>query len=163
MAVNREQNLRFVTIMVAFTGVVLAVYHDNALGVLLAPVTTATARLTLAVLQWFNIDAACLATVLSHPGGFAYDISYRCTGVLPAAFLVVAILAYPASPRRKCAGLALGVPALIGLNLARLVHLFYLGVYHRTMFDVAHAVLWEGILISAIFGLWFGWTRWADC
>ena len=162
MHLTRQLNLRFVAVMVGFAGVALLTYREDVLGALLAPLTTWTARVTLALLYWLGIAATRMATVVSHPSGFAYEIHYRCTGFLPVAFLMTAILAYPGCWRRKLVGLAVGVPVLIALNLTRLVHLFYLGVHHPATFDFAHTVLWEGLFVFAIFGLWVGWTRWIN-
>ncbi len=162
MSLTRHLNLRFAVVMAVFAGVVLLTYREDMLGPLLAPLTTLTARMTLALLHWGGMEAARVTTVLSHPGGFAYEIYYRCTGFLPVAFLTASILASPGPLRRKCVGLAVGVPILIGLNLARLAHLFYLGVHNPAAFELAHTVVWEGFLILAIFGIWLGWTRWSD-
>lgn len=162
MNVSKQVNLRFATVMAVFATIVFVTYREEVLGTLLAPLTMLTARMTLALLHWLGMEAARAATVISHPEGFAYEIYYRCTGFLPVAFLTVAILPSPAPLRYKSIGLAVGVPILIVLNLTRLVHLFYLGVYHPTAFDFAHAVLWQGLLILVTFGLWLGWTRWSD-
>ena len=159
MHLTRQLNLRFVAAMVGFAGVALLTYREDVLGAPLAPVTMWAARVTLALLHWLGIEATRVATVISHPSGFAYEIYYRCTGFLPVAFLTTAILATPGHWRRKLVGLAVGVPALIAVNLTRLVHLFYLGVHNPATFDFAHSVLWEGFLILAILGLWLGWAR----
>ena len=97
--------------------------------------------------------------VLSHPAGFGYEIYYRCTGVLPAAFLVVAVLAVPADGRRKLAGIALGVPLVFLLNLARLASLFYIGVFYPDAFPLAHQVLWEAVVAAFVVGYWLCWMR----
>jgi exosortase H (IPTLxxWG-CTERM-specific) len=162
MHLTRQVNLRFVAVMFGFTGVALVTYREDVLGGLLAPLTAWTARATVALLHWLGIEATRVGTVVSHPSGFAYEIYYRCTGFLPVAFLATAILAYPGCWRRKLVGVSVGVPVLISLNLTRLVHLFYLGVHHPAVFDLAHSVMWEGFLILAILGLWLGWTRWSD-
>jgi exosortase H (IPTLxxWG-CTERM-specific) len=162
MPVTRQLNLRFALVMVGFAGVTLLTYREDVLGALLAPLTTWTARVTLALLHWVGMEATRMATVVSHPSGFAYEIYYRCTGFLPVAFLMTAILASPGHWRRKLVGLVVGVPVLIALNLTRLVHLFYVGVYHPAAFDLAHSVLWEGFLILAILGLWLIFTRWSE-
>ena len=162
MSLTRHLNLRFAVVMAVFAGVVLLTYREDMLGPLLAPLTTLTAQITLALLHWLGMEAVRVATVISHPDGFAYEIYYRCTGILPVAFLTVSILAYPGPLRRKFVGLTVGLPVLIALNLTRLVHLFYIGVYNPAAFDAAHVVLWEGFLILAIFGLWLGSTRWSD-
>lgn len=162
MPVTRQLNLRFALVMAGFAGAVLLTYREDVLGTLLAPLTMWTARVTLALLHWLGMEATRVATVVSHPSGFAYEIYYRCIGFLPVGFLTTGILATPGRWRRKLVGLVVGVPVLIALNLTRLVHLFYVGVYHPAAFDFAHSVMWEGFLILAILGLWLSWTRWSD-
>jgi exosortase H (IPTLxxWG-CTERM-specific) len=162
MHLTRQLNLRFVAVMSGFVGAVLLTYREDVLGVLLAPLTTWTTRATLALLHWLGMEATRVATVISHPMGFAYEIYYRCTGFLPVTFLVAAILATPGPWRRKLVGLLVGVPLLIALNLTRLVHLFYLGVYHPAAFHFAHSVMWEGFLILATLGVWLVLARWFD-
>ena len=162
MCVSRQLNLRFTVVMVAFVGVVLLTYREDMLGLVLTPLTTLTAQMALGILHLLGMEAVRVATLISHPDGFAYEIYYRCTGFLPVAFLTASILASPGSLRRKLSGLAVGVSILIGLNLTRLVHLFHIGVHNPAAFDLAHTVVWEGFLILAIFGLWLGWTRWSD-
>lgn len=162
MSIAWRLNLRFAVVMGVFLGVVLLTYREHGLGSLLAPATTLTAQMTLVILHWLGMEAVRVGTVISHAGGFAYEIYYRCTGFLPVAFLSVSILASPGMLVRKFAGLVVGVPIVIGLNLTRLVHLFYLGVYDPTTFDWAHEVLWEGLIVLAVFGIWFCSTRWPE-
>ncbi len=78
------------------------------------------------------------------------------------AFLAVAICAYRSTWRLKAVGVALGVPLLLGLNMMRLVHLFYLGVYRPQLFHVAHAYAWQAVMVAAVFILWLAWTLLAD-
>lgn len=153
---------RFVAVVGGFTIVALALYREEVLGGPLAPLAAATARVAFALLQATGADAVRSATVIFQPSGFAYDINYSCTGILPAAFLVVSILAYPAAGRVRLAGLAVTVPAILALNQVRLVHLFYVGTRRPEIFDVVHLVVWEWAIIAAVFALWAAWTRWAD-
>ena len=156
-----QEKRRFNTIMVVFTAVILLLYRDDILGSLLAPLTMMTARTTLVLLHWSGFEAVQMATRIYHPDGFVYEIYYRCTGFLPAAFLIVAILAYPRPVISKIWGLTAGVSVLMVLNLARLVHLFYLGVYHPAAFDFMHTILWQGVIILTIVCLWLGWIKWS--
>ena len=55
-----------------------------------------------------------------------------------------------------------GVPILILLNLARLVHLFYIGVYRPDLFKFFHERLWDNCLILCIIILWLSWLRWSE-
>jgi exosortase H (IPTLxxWG-CTERM-specific) len=162
MFAHKQLNIRFAALMIGFVGVVFLTYREDVLGSLLTPLTMLTARTTLAVLQLYGIEVAQFGTVIYHPDGFAYEIYYRCTGVLPVGFLTVSILAYPGALRRKIIGLAAGVPILVALNFTRLIHLFHIGVYNPAIYDVAHKVLWEGFIVLAVFGLWLGWKQWSD-
>ena len=160
--VGTLHTFRFVVTMLSFTGVVLFLYRDSVLGAVLSPLATITAHATLVLLHLLGIEAAQVASQIYHPGGFAYEVYYRCTGILPAAFLAVAILAYPATWSRRAVGLALGVPILISLNLMRLVHLYCVGVHSPATFDFVHDYIWKWLLILATFGIWFGWMSWAE-
>lgn len=118
------------------------------------------AWLTQAGLQGLGIVAQRAGTELYVPGGFAYDISLGCTGLLPAAVLVVAILASPGTRGAKQWGLVVGVPLVLAVNLLRLVHLFYVGVHSPGRFVLAHEFLWEGTLVLFTFATWLVWSAW---
>lgn len=138
-------------------------FREEALGPVLAVWRVAVARATLVLIHWGGMEAVRDAAVIAHPGGFAYEISRGCTGFVPAALLATAIAAYPAAAGwKKLAGVALGVPLSLAVNLARLVHLYYLGVYRPQWFGVAHQIVWEGITVLATLALWVAWARWAD-
>jgi len=151
----------FVMKVAAFMGVFLLVYRDDLIGWLLGPWVELTARMTVALLHLLDEEAVRVGGQIHHPSGFAYEIYYRCTAVLPAALLAALIFASTAAPRRKLIGMALGVSILIAVNLVRLVHLFHLGVHRPALFEVTHGVVWELILIMATLGLWWAWSRWA--
>jgi len=145
----------------AFMSVFLLVYRQDLIGRLLGPWVELTARITVALLHFLGVEALRAGGQVHHPGGFAYEIYYRCTAVLPAALLAALTFASTASLGRQVIGMALGVCVLIALNLVRLVHLFLLGVYRPALFEVTHGVVWELILIMATLGLWWMWSRWA--
>jgi exosortase/archaeosortase family protein len=147
-------------VMGGFSGLILLMYREDLIGTLLAPFTLITAQTTLELLQWSGMEAVRVATRIYHPNGFAYEIYYRCTGFLPVALLAIAILAYPRSMKHKLWGLAVGVSVLLVLNLTRLVHLFYVGVYDPAAFNLTHTVYWQGFIILVTICLWWGWVRW---
>lgn len=146
---------------VAATVAVLATYREDLAGRALAPVVAWTAGVAAAVLDALGIPTVRHGGVLASPGGFAYEIYFRCTGYLPAVLLAIGILAWPAPPRRKLVGIVLGVPALLLLNLLRLLHLFLVGLARPDLFGLVHGVLWEGAMVLAVLGLWSAWKKWA--
>lgn len=151
----------FVIKVAAFMGVFLFVYRDALVGRLFDPWVELTVRAVLSLLHGLNIEAVRAATVIHHPNGFAYEVYYRCTGVLPVAVLTILMMAACVPLRHKLFGLAVGIPVLILLNLMRLVHLFYIGIHRPAAFDLAHGVLWEAAIMVAALGLWWCWSAWA--
>jgi exosortase/archaeosortase family protein len=152
---------RFIMKAATFMVLFLGVYRDDLLGRLLDPCTELTARATFFLLHFLNVEAVRLGSQIYHPAGFAYEIYYRCTAVLPSALLAALTFATPASLRCKLIGLCVGVSAMVALNLIRLAHLFHIGVFNPDLFDLAHGLIWEIILVSGTLGIWWIWSRWA--
>jgi exosortase H (IPTLxxWG-CTERM-specific) len=146
--------------MAGFVLVAVLGYRDEYLGPVLVPLRAATAEMALTLIRSIGLDAVRNGTVISHTAGFAYEISRGCTGVIPALLLAVGVLAWPGAGSRKLLAVVLGIPLLLELNLIRLVHLFYLGVRRPELFGVAHEVIWEAVMVLAVFALWLGFTRW---
>lgn len=155
-------NLRFVLVLAAYAVVTWVVFRDEVMGLVLGPLRMWTAEAALTMIRLVGMEAARAGSIVYHPGGFAYEISRGCTGLVGAGLLVVAIAAYPASLGRRVAGISVCVPSFVGLNLVRLVHLFSLGVHQPDVFHVYHEVVWQVGMAVAVFGLWFGWTIWAN-
>lgn len=148
--------------VIAWLGViVLARSIQDRPARILDAVAGLVASLTQAGLNVLGVAAERMGTVLYVPGGFSYDITIGCTGLMPAAVLIVAILASPGSRAAKRRGLALGLPLVLSINLLRLVHLFWIGTHTPRYFGLAHTSLWEASLVLCTFAIWLVWTRWA--
>jgi exosortase/archaeosortase family protein len=160
LGIANKPRVRFVFLVLTLAGAFLLVYREDLLGQMLVPWVDLTARMTLGLLHFLGMEAARVVSQIHHPGGFAYEIYYRCTGILPAAMLTILTMATSAPLRYKCLGLAAGIPLLIMLNLVRLVHLFHLGVHNSAAFGPAHGILWEAVIIVATLGIWQSWSRW---
>jgi exosortase/archaeosortase family protein len=128
----------------------------------LAPLTALVAALVQHLLAWDGLDVLRHGALLYVPGGFAYEVVAGCTGIVPAAMIVVAIAASPASGTARRRGLAVAVPLVLAVNLLRLAHLFYLGVHAPRHFAIAHTLLWEAALVLVTLGIWQVWWRWAQ-
>lgn len=128
---------------------------------LLAPVAELSAFAVQSLLGWTGVDVHRVGAFVFVPGRFAYEVAIGCTGLLPAGVLLAAVLASPGSAAAKWRGAVVGVPLVLGVNLLRLAHLFFLGVHTPWLFALAHTVLWEGAMVLVTFATWFVWTRWA--
>ena len=73
--------------------------------------------------------------------------------------LVAASLAFPAPWKRKLAGLAIGVVAVQGLNIVRVISLFYLGQWNFNVFEWAHLYVWQALIMLDVLIVWLLWVR----
>lgn len=143
-------------------GVIVVVHAGLAAPVrALAPITELTASVVQAILPWLGIEALRAGPMVYQPGGFSYEVALGCTGVSPAAVLAVAIASTPAAGAAKGWGLAVGVLAVFGVNVLRLLHLFHVGVHDPARFERLHGLLWEGAIVLFTFATWLVWSRWA--
>ena len=157
-----KEKIRFTVVMAGLAVGLTIFYHEHVLGDLLAPLAVLTAQITAGLLHLLGMDVIRALTQIHHPEGFAYEIYYRCLGILPVIIYTAAVVAYPRSLKERCWGMVVGVPILFGLNLCRLVTLFYVGVYYPVAFDFTHIVFWEGLMFLATLGLWLGWLKWSS-
>jgi|GEM_PF-5760528 len=148
--------------IIVFVFVVLIPIPERILESILMPLTLATTRATLTLIHLIGIDATRSGMFVSHPDGFVYQITYRCTGIIPATVFCVWVLVFPKVPfRLKLVGFGIGLPILAAFNLLRLVHLFYVGIYSTSSFDLAHEVIWQSLIVLQIVGLCLGWALWS--
>ncbi len=90
---------------------------------------------------------------------FAVEIAAGCNGVEAMILLVAALLAFPAPWRYKLAGIAIGILTIQALNLARIVSLFFLGLWNPTAFEWAHLYVWQALIMLDVLVVWLLWIR----
>src|SRR5204862_5116727 len=95
----------------------------------------------------------------SASSNFAVSIEAGCNGVEATLVLLAAILAFPASWRRKALGLTAGVVAVQGLNVVRVISLFYIGQWNRDVFEWAHLYGWQALIMLDVLIVWLIWVR----
>jgi exosortase H (IPTLxxWG-CTERM-specific) len=106
-------------------------------------------------------QATSVSEVTIRSAQYAVAIRRGCDAIEPAWFFCAAVLAFPGRWRRKPAGLAVGVVAILALNLVRIVSLYFIGLHLRWLFPTAHLELWPAVFIMAALGLWIAWIRWS--
>ncbi|HWB60940.1 MAG TPA: archaeosortase/exosortase family protein [Chthoniobacteraceae bacterium] len=85
-----------------------------------------------------------------------------CSGFDFLSLFTAAVLVFPAAWRRKIAGILVGLPLLMALNLLRIMTLYILGAHFSAgVFDIAHEDIWAILLIACTIILYILWIRWA--
>ena len=91
----------------------------------------------------------------------ALDVSIEagCNGVEATLVLIAAILAFPSTWKQKLWGLGFGFVAVQGLNVVRIISLFYLGQWSMTAFEWAHLYIWQALIMLDVLIVWLIWVR----
>ncbi len=124
------------------------------------PWTNTLAAVSAGIVKLFDPQVLASGKILrSATNGFAVSIEAGCNGVEATIVLVAAMLAFPAPWKRKLIGLAIGIVAVQGLNVVRVISLFYLGQWKYSVFEWAHLYVWQALIMLDVLIVWLLWVR----
>jgi exosortase H (IPTLxxWG-CTERM-specific) len=127
---------------------------------LVEPWTNTLAAISTWLVTLFDSGVVASGKVIrSTTSGFAVSIEAGCNGVEATIVLVAAMLAFPAPWKHKLAGLAAGIVAVQGLNIVRVISLFYLGQWNYEVFEWAHLYVWQALIMLDVLIVWLVWVR----
>ncbi len=124
------------------------------------PWTNTLAALSARLVTFFDSNVIATGKVLqSTANGFAVSIEAGCNGVEATIVLVAAILAFPAPWKHRFLGLVAGILAVQGLNVIRVISLFYIGQWNIDVFQWAHLYVWQALIMLDVLIVWLLWVR----
>ena len=90
---------------------------------------------------------------------FAVSIEAGCNGVEATIVLLAALVAFPAPWLYRFWGLVIGFLAIQGLNLLRIISLFYIGQWNMQVFEWAHLYIWQALIMLDVLIIFLLWLR----
>jgi exosortase H (IPTLxxWG-CTERM-specific) len=124
------------------------------------PFTSFIADVSVWIIQSFDDNVMAISNVIrDKTTGFGVRIERGCNGVEALIILFAAIFAFPAPLKSKFIGFFIGFVAIQGLNLVRIVSLFYLGQWNQVAFEWFHLYLWQALIIMDALVVWLIWLR----
>jgi exosortase H (IPTLxxWG-CTERM-specific) len=154
-AAQKKFLIRFVAALGAFY-LLVAIQPMN--DRVVVPFTELLVRVSTVLLAALGERTQSFGTIIQSPV-FAVDVKNGCNGIEAALLLVAAMLAFPAPAKQRMLGIVTGLALIQGVNLFRIVSLFWLGVHHRDAFDLFHAAVWQTALILLAVGIFLAWSR----
>lgn len=154
--------IRFILIFVVVLAVLFRIdMLDEVQRVAIEPWAGMLAVASAALMTPFDADVAHYGRILmSKSTGFAVSIEAGCNGVEAAIILVAGMVAFPSSWWHKLVGIAAGIAAVQGVNLLRIISLYYLGKWNMSVFEFAHLYLWQALIMLDVLVVWMLWIRW---
>ncbi|KAA9129558.1 exosortase H [Marinihelvus fidelis] len=124
------------------------------------PFTSMIADISVWIVTLFDDGVVATGNVIrDQASGFAVRIERGCNGLEAVIILFAAIFAFPAPFKHKLIGFGIGFLAIQGLNLVRIISLFYLGQWSQPMFEWFHLYLWQALIILDALVVWLIWLR----
>ena len=157
VSVMRRFLLIFIAVQIALFGIEL---FGPVQQFVVLPWTTLLAKACSSLVTLFDASAMSQGKVLFNPStGFGVSIEPGCNGVEAYIVLIAAMVAFPAPWRHRLIGLVLGFVAVQGLNMVRVISLFYLGQWSQRAFEFFHEYLWQGLIMLDVLVVWLLWMR----
>lgn len=115
------------------------------------------AHLSASILNVFGIHATNDAETISNET-FSMSVKQGCDSIEALGIFIFGVMAFPSKIPVKIYGLLIGSAIILTLNLVRLVNLFWIGLYHRDLFDLFHLEIWQAFFIILSIVLWILWV-----
>ena len=140
---KKEITKYIITYALIITGLIsiYLLFQEN-----LAFLNNLTAGALSLLLNIFGINSTHDSTAVMA-SGFSVNIIDECTGIYEILVYTACVLAYPTSTNKKLAGIAMGTPLLLTINMVRLLFLVFIGIWHADLFDFFHYIIWQITLI----------------
>lgn len=125
------------------------------------PFTATIAHISAILMQLMDGDVRTQGKIIwDITSGFGVSIEAGCNGIEAGIVLVAAMLAFPASLWHKLAGISIGLFTIQFLNILRIITLFYIGQWDKTLFEWAHLYIWQALIMLDVLLVMLLWLRW---
>ena len=135
----------------------LCVYFGILADSIVAQIAVWTAVSTSYALNTLGFSTTVTGTILSS-NTFSVIIVAECTAIGPLILFMGAVSAYPSKLKSKAIGFLIGLLALTGINLIRIMSLFWIGLTFPQYLNVAHLLVWQSLIIIFAIVLWLLWV-----
>lgn len=150
----------FLTFMALLTVLFTARILQPVQDAVTIPFTAVLAKVSAWLMMLFDNDVGAQGVIIySMSRSWAVEIAPGCDGIEAVIILFAAIFAFPASFKHKMIGFVIGFFAIQGLNLVRIISLFYMGMWSMAAFEWFHLYLWQALIILDAMIVWLLWLR----
>lgn len=152
---------RFIALFIVVLAVLFGIEKLNPVqAALVHPWTSFLAWFSAQVMTFFDADVLSYGRVIqSQSSGFGVLIEAGCNGVEALLILIAGMVAFPAPLRLRLLGIAIGCLAVQGVNVIRVISLYYLGKWDKEVFEFAHLYLWQALIMLDVLVVWLLWVR----
>jgi len=154
---DRSPVLRFVLLFALFMIIFYVCWATQFFHeVIVANVAAFDARIASVVLNIFGFGTSVTDSTLASPE-MSVTVQTGCDGIEAMALFASGVLAYTATRKHKIKGLFYGLLFLFVINIVRVVHLWWTGLYMPNYFNIFHDMIWQIAFILLAILTWAFW------
>ena len=109
--------------------------------------TNGVVSITSKVLGIIGIPSTTRGSVIQLPS-IALDVLFGCNGLEAVMIYSVAVIAFPATWKKKIIGIIAGFLIIQTINIVRIAALAYAGVHFKSVFEYIHIYVAQGMMIA---------------
>ena len=113
-------------------------------------VVTATAK----ALGILNIPCTYRGSIIQLPT-ISLDVKFGCNGLEAVMIYSVAVIAFPATWKKRLLGIISGFFIIQVINVLRIAGLAYSGIHFQHLFQYIHIYIAQGMMIAVSLGIFF--------
>ncbi|MDA8082675.1 MAG: exosortase H [Nitrospiraceae bacterium] len=117
-------------------------------------------KITAKILGVAGIPAVCQGSVIALPS-ISLDVKFGCNGLEAVMIYAVAVIAFPASWKKKALAILAGLVIIQVINVLRIAGLAYAGIHYRQLFEYMHIYVAQGMMIAVSFFTFLGYLHYA--
>ena len=146
--IANQKALRFLSLFALIFAVLYFIFGiaEGVRNGIIKPYTVLIARAIATVVNLFGAGATTDGTIVQS-STFSLNIAMGCDGVEATCLFLAGVLAFPTTWRARLIGLAIGIPVIQIINVARLVGLYYAGIYLPSLVEQIHVYVAQSIVI----------------
>ncbi len=122
--------------------------------------TQAVVSLTAMVLEIMGIPCTYQGSIIKV-SGISLDVRFGCNGLEAVMIYAVAIIAFPATWKKRLIGIVGGFLVIQVINIIRIAALGYSGIYLKSLFKYIHIYVAQGIMIAVAIAMFLLWIEYA--
>lgn len=143
---------RFAAYFVVLDVAIMLGYATGWLGAVLEGTAAVATRIVTSI----GIAAVRSGTLIRLPSR-TLSVDLACTAVFVVALYVALILAYPVSAKNRLLGIALGVPAILAVNVMRIVATAQVSESAPSAFQFVHDYMFQVGMVLVTVAVWAAW------
>lgn len=122
--------------------------------------TNGVVIVTSKVLGIIDIPCTYQGSIIQLPS-ISLDIKFGCNGLEAVMIYSVAVIAFPATWKKKILGIVTGFIIIQVINILRIALLAYSGIHFSRLFEYIHIYVAQGLMIAISLGVFFIYLHYA--